>query len=134
MKPQVQTQAEGKIKRLQSEYGLQKSVGAEGVERIYNVVASAYAPHDKNAKKGMCHDGNPSKTYTETYPTPGRTLAVDPNVIPLGSKVLIEGFEGEFIAEDIGGLIRGYAIDICMETQEEALAWGKQEIKIIVVE
>lgn len=40
----------------------------------------------------------------------GHTIAVDPNVIPLGSEVLINGHE--YVAEDIGGAVKGNVIDI----------------------
>ena len=51
-------------------------------------------------------------TYTGTRVRWG-TVAVDPKYIPLGSKIWIEGFEGTtFIAEDIGGAVKGWHVDI----------------------
>lgn len=61
-------------------------------------------------------------TYTGTEATEGRTIAVDPDVIPLGSTVIIDGHE--YIAEDIGGAIQGNRIDIFMESHEAALIEG----------
>ena len=90
---------------------------------------SAYAPLDPAAVKGMCHDGNPTSTATGTYPTAGRTIAVDPRIISLGSKVLING--NVYVAEDVGGAIKGNRIDMVMATQKEALAWGKQSVRVI---
>ena len=56
------------------------------------------------------------KTATGTRPLEGRTIAVDRNVIPLHSKVYIKsdypGITGEYIAEDVGGAIKGNRIDI----------------------
>ena len=49
-------------------------------------------------------------TATGTIATAGRTIAVDPKIIPLGSTVIING--REYIAEDTGGGIRGYKVDI----------------------
>ena len=103
--------------------------GAE-IERIYRVEATAYAPHSEKAIKGMCHDGDPTTTFTGTYPTPGRTIAVDPEIIPLGSKVIIDGHI--YYAEDIGGLIKGHKIDITMKTKEEAMRWGRRDVVVIV--
>lgn len=80
----------------------------------------------------MCHDGNPNVTASGTYPTPYRTIAVDPEVIPLSSQIIIDG--QIYYAEDVGGLIKGYTIDICMRTRKEALKWGRREIIIIVKE
>lgn len=70
----------------------------------------------------ICNDGNPSVTATGTAPTPGRTVAVDPNVIPYGSEVIIDGHT--YIAEDCGGAIKGNKIDICFETHQEAIEFG----------
>ncbi|MGN1026019.1 MAG: 3D domain-containing protein, partial [Faecousia sp.] len=70
----------------------------------------------------ICNAGPPYKTATGTTPTAGRTIAVDPNVIPLGTHVIIDG--KEYIAEDTGGSIESYRIDICVKTHEEALEKG----------
>ena len=70
----------------------------------------------------ICNDGNPSVTATGTAPTPGRTVAVDPKVIPYGSEVIIDGHT--YIAEDCGGSIKGNKIDICFETHQEAIEFG----------
>lgn len=63
-------------------------------------------------------------TYTGTEATPGRTIAVDPKVIELGSTVIINGTE--YIAEDIGGAIKGNRIDVLFPTHQEALEFGIQ--------
>lgn len=52
----------------------------------------------------------------------GKTIAVDPDVIPLGSTVIIDG--EEYIAQDVGGAIKGNRIDIYCSTHEEALQKG----------
>lgn len=75
-----------------------------------------------NGDKHMCNAGPPYLTASETTPTPGRTIAVDPDVIPLGSKVVINGYE--YIAEDTGGKINGKRIDIVVATHAEALEKG----------
>ncbi|TCS80175.1 3D domain-containing protein [Tepidibacillus fermentans] len=64
-----------------------------------------------------------SYTYLGTRPTPGRTIAVDPNVIPLGWWVYIEGF-GFRRAEDIGGSVKGNIIDIYVSSRESAISYG----------
>jgi len=63
-------------------------------------------------------------TKTGTKATANRTVAVDPDVIPLGSTLLING--KEYIAEDIGGAIKGNEIDIFHNTHSEALEFGKR--------
>lgn len=72
----------------------------------------------------ICNDGDATYTATMTRPTAGRTIAVDPNVIPYGSKVLING--KTYIAEDCGGAIKGNRIDVFCNTHAEALEFGIQ--------
>lgn len=61
-------------------------------------------------------------TATGTYATAGRTIAVDPRIIPYGSKVTINGHT--YIAEDTGGGIKGNKIDICVSSNSEAMQKG----------
>lgn len=70
-------------------------------------------------------------TATGTQATPGRTIAVDPKVIPLGSTVYINGTE--YIAEDIGGAIKGNRIDVLFPTHQEALEFGVQYADILII-
>lgn len=56
----------------------------------------------------------------------GRTVAVDPGVIPLGSEVLINGVC--YIAEDVG--VRGKAIDIYIDSHSQALAMGTYKTEV----
>lgn len=62
------------------------------------------------------------KTATGTAPKAGRTIAVDPDRIPLGSAVKING--REYIAEDTGGAIKGNRVDIFVADHGEAMAKG----------
>ena len=59
-------------------------------------------------------------------------VAVDPEVIPLGSIVEIEGLGG-FVAADTGGLITGKHIDVLMGSKEEAQSFGIQKLKVRVI-
>lgn len=69
--------------------------------------------------------------YTGGYATEGKTIAVDPDIIPLGSVVEING--QRYIAEDIGGSIEGKEIDIFMVKHESALQWGVQQHEVYLV-
>lgn len=63
-------------------------------------------------------------TKSGTVPQEGRTIAVDPSVIPLGSEVY---FDGEiYIAEDIGGAIKGNVIDLFYGTEQDSMNYGVQ--------
>ena len=90
------------------------------------VEATAYTPYCAGCSgitaTGIDVRSNPSQ----------KVIAVDPSVIPLGSKVWVEGY-GEAIAGDTGGAIKGNKIDILMPTQEQALAFGRQSITIKVL-
>lgn len=71
-------------------------------------------------------------TYTGTKATEGRTIAVDPDVIPLGSKVEIDGVT--YIAEDIGGAVDGNRLDLYFNSHDEALSWGRQYREVFLIE
>lgn len=66
-------------------------------------------------------------TLLET-PVRRGVAAVDPELIPLGTELYIEGY-GFARAEDIGGAIKGKHIDLFMESKKEAFAWGRKEVK-----
>lgn len=79
-----------------------------------------------------CSGGYGAGTATGTRCTEGRTIAVDPRVIPLGSKVYIEGF-GDFIAEDTGGAIKGNKIDIYLKDHDRCYALGVARANVYVM-
>ena len=79
-----------------------------------------------------CGEWSDGITYTGVQATPGRTIAVDPEVIPLGSTVYINGFE--YTAEDIGGAIEGNRIDVLCSSHEEALEFGIQYADVSILE
>lgn len=60
------------------------------------------------------------------------TIAVDPNVIPLGSKVYIPGY-GYAIASDTGGVIKGNIIDLYMNSNDECKSWGRRQVTLHIV-
>ncbi|OCS82636.1 3D domain-containing protein [Caryophanon tenue] len=60
-----------------------------------------------------------------------KVIAVDPRVIPLGSKVWVEGY-GEAIAGDTGGAIKGNKIDVFLPTTAKAKNWGRRTVTIKV--
>ncbi|MEO4054422.1 3D domain-containing protein [Solibacillus sp. CAU 1738] len=61
-----------------------------------------------------------------------KVIAVDPRVIPLGTRVWVEGY-GEAIAGDTGGAIKGNKIDVFIPSHDNAMAWGVKTVKIKVL-
>lgn len=72
-------------------------------------------------------------TATGTKPKWG-TIAVDPNVIPYGTRVYIPRFGKTFIAEDCGGGIKGNKIDIFMNSDSQCNSWGVRNISIQILD
>ena len=96
---------------------------SRGNGRTLYVEATAYSPFDKDAG---------SRTATGETLRRG-IIAVDPAVIPLGTEVYIPGY-GAARAADTGGAIRGHVIDIAFDTYEEAIAFGRRNLEIYIIE
>lgn len=62
-----------------------------------------------------------------------KVIAVDPNVIPLGTKVFVEGY-GHAVAADTGGAIKGNKIDIHVPTKDQAYNWGRKVVEVTILE
>ncbi|MEE1131642.1 MAG: LysM peptidoglycan-binding domain-containing protein [Caryophanon sp.] len=61
-----------------------------------------------------------------------KVIAVDPRVIPLGTRVWVEGY-GEAIAADTGGAIKGNRIDVFIPSQADALNWGRRTVTLKIL-
>lgn len=81
---------------------------------------------------GAADEGG-SITAMGTPVTPWYTVAVDPRVIPLGSKLRIEGYNGIFVAQDTGSAIRGSILDLAVGSKSEANRLGIQYRKVYLV-
>jgi len=88
-----------------------------------NYIVTAYLAIDTYEKRfhGITYTGAPAEAY--------RTAAVDPEVIPLGSWLYIEGL-GWWKAEDTGNLVKGHHVDICVSSRDEAKDWGRRRLKV----
>lgn len=82
---------------------------------------------------GAADEGG-SITAMGTPVTPWYTVAVDPRVIPLGSKLRIEGYNGIFVAQDTGSAIHGSILDIAVGSKSEANRLGIQYRKVYLVQ
>lgn len=95
--------------------------------RALEVVATAYTPGPES--NGIYADGYTATGIRATY----GVVAVDPKVIPLRSRLYVEGY-GFAIAADTGGAIKGNRIDVCFDTVSEALKWGRRKVKVYILE
>ncbi len=71
----------------------------------------------------LCCGKSDGITSSGKHARANHTIAVDPAVIPLGSKVYLEGL-GTFIAEDVGGAINGRKVDLFMNEHRQAVLFG----------
>lgn len=81
-------------------------------------------------------NGCSGKTATgiDLHANPGaKIIAVDPSVIPLGTKVYVEGY-GYAIAADTGTRIKGNKIDVFFASQSDAYRWGQRTVKIKILQ
>jgi 3D (Asp-Asp-Asp) domain-containing protein len=90
----------------------------DSYREVREMVATAYALH--------------SRTATGTRPKRG-TVAVDPRVIPLGTRLYVEGY-GYGRAEDVGSAIKGDRIDVYFEDPDQARRWGRQRVKVYILD
>lgn len=101
----------------------QHSVGLRPYSQVLYMEASAYLPSD----------GGGSGYTALGIPARYGVVAVDPNIIPLGTRLYIPGY-GEAIAADTGGAINGYMIDLCMEDYYQAIAFGRRTVEVYILD
>lgn len=94
------------------------------------VEATGYAPLDPKAVEGVCYSGDPRVTASGEPSDPNKTIAASRGV-PFGTEIYIPNI-GHRVVQDRGGAITHGKIDIMFETQEEALAFGRQRIIVYI--
>jgi uncharacterized protein YabE (DUF348 family) len=94
---------------------------SRGIYRTIVMVATGYTPG---------YDGGMG-TASGVPPRRG-IVAVDPRIIPLGTRLYIEGY-GEAVAGDTGGKIKGNRIDLCFDSLEEARAFGRRQVVVQIL-
>ncbi len=85
---------------------------------VLTVVATAYS--------------NPGGFTATGAPAGYGDIAVDPSIIPLGTKLYIPGY-GYGVANDTGGAIQGYRIDLCYNSVSQAIDFGRQVVKVYIL-
>ena len=126
------------VRQLQAEENLARTGIADGdvwdrldsaprftgnYKKVFHMEATAYTPNDGDGRGRTAMGGYAGKGHA----------AVDPNIIPLGSEVYIEGY-GYAICDDIGGAIRGNIIDVGVDNYDQAYKWGmKPKVNVYLV-
>ncbi|SFG99046.1 protein of unknown function [Desulfotomaculum arcticum] len=86
--------------------------------KAFSMVSTAYTHTGRNTRTGIA-------------PRVG-VAAVDPSVIPLGSKLYVEGY-GYCQAADVGAKVKGNRIDVFMDTRGQALQWGRRNVNVYLL-
>lgn len=102
------------------------SSSKDNVVKEFTVSSTAYTAYCKGCS-GI------TRTGINLKKNPGaKVIAVDPKVIPLGTKVWVEGY-GYAVAGDTGGAIKGKKIDVFIPDRNKALKWGRKNVKIKIL-
>jgi 3D (Asp-Asp-Asp) domain-containing protein len=98
--------------------------GAHKLVAVYSMVATAYTADSAQAI--------PTGRTATGIPAHYGVVAVDPRVIPLGTQLYVERY-GAAIAADTGGSIIGNRIDLCMDSYQRAINWGRRPVKVYIL-
>jgi 3D (Asp-Asp-Asp) domain-containing protein len=102
-----------------------RGVSTRGTETV-SMVATGY---DSSYESNYPFYGQPSYSG---LPLQRGVVAVDPNVIPMGTRLYIEGY-GDAIAADQGGAIKGNRVDLFFDSHQEAMDWGMKTVKVTII-
>lgn len=102
------------------------NVQAQNLVSLGSFKTTAYCPCQS------CSEGWGRHTSTGAIASSNHTIAVDPRVIPYGSKVLINGIV--YTAEDKGGAVKGNHIDIFFDTHGETRNYGTRNAEVFLVQ
>lgn len=108
--------------------------------RVLTMSRSGYRGRRILEMEATAYDAGPLSTgkWADGFTSTGKKakygiVAVDPRVIPLGTKLFVEGY-GYAVAEDIGGAIKGLRIDLFYESRKEALKFGRRDVTVYILE
>jgi resuscitation-promoting factor RpfB len=130
VKSEVQTQPVNKVvavgTRVVHQTSYRTSRSFSGSEKTLYMRSTAYT-----AKCNGCRGITTTGINLMLHPD-AKVIAVDPSVIPLGTKVWVEGY-GYAIAADTGGAINGNRIDVFFPKQSQAYNWGLRTVKVKIL-
>lgn len=115
------------VEQLQEDIEAIKSK-VDGIESNLPIFAGVFSTTAYCKCEMCCNIWTDSLTKSGTIPHEGWTIAVDPDVIPLGTQVIIDG--QIYTAEDTGSAVKGNVIDIYFNSHEEAERYGRQDRKV----
>jgi 3D (Asp-Asp-Asp) domain-containing protein len=100
-------------------------------KKVITVESTAYSNDvaDNKAYGGRVLTATGHDVTDSIYYNGMRIIAVDPAIIPLGSKVHIQGV-GDAIALDTGGRIKGHIVDLLVDSKQDAIQWGRRHIEV----
>lgn len=107
-------------------------VVAVGTRRVISRGGKTYEYTTAYAMRATAYTHTGSNTASGVKPTAGLTVAVDPSVIPLGSKLYVDGY-GYCKAQDTGSAIKGKKIDLFFDSEKECLEWGVRTVRVYVL-
>ena len=130
VKAELQAVNDNSIKVIQQ---LQEDIEAiksemDGIESNLPTFAGVFSTTAYCKCEKCCGVWTDSPTKSGTIPQEGRTIAVDPDVIPLGTQVIIDG--QIYTAEDTGSAVKGNVIDIYFDNHEETEEYGRQDREV----
>ena len=105
------------------EYGTTGIIHGHAYTKSIKAKVTAYTPYDAGCN-GITATGTTAKKGV---------IAVDPKVIPLGTRVYIPGY-GVATAEDTGGAIKGNRVDVCYMSKNEAFSWGVRNVPVYILQ
>lgn len=107
----------------------QVSRSSSAIGRSGTVLTMTATAYDASYECNYPYYGQPSFIG---LPLARGIVAVDPNVIPMGTRLYVEGY-GEAIAADQGGAIKGNRIDLFFESHQDALDYGIKTVKVTIL-
>lgn len=122
--PNTQTYSKGNVENL-SATAEEAPAAINGMKSLGMFRTTAYCPCS------ICSEGWGRKTSTGAIARANHTIAVDPRVIPYGSKVMINGVI--YTAEDRGGAVKGNHIDIFYDTHAQSRRHGVRSAEVFLV-
>jgi 3D (Asp-Asp-Asp) domain-containing protein len=114
---------EAKINQINPTNSQQTEVTGRPTGNVMIMVASGYSPEEPGLDD---HTASGMKAQHGV-------VAVDPRVIPLGTRLNVEGY-GNCIAGDTGSAIKGNRIDLCFNTLEECNAYGMRKVRVEILD